>query len=225
MDEEPECDPGQKIRRQRSDTEPVEDDQYHRAQAGPYQGLPGDLRRVEERDDEHGADIVHDRERRQEDLESGWRARRHHGQRPEREGDVGGHGHRPAALGDAAAARHQVDQHRDDHAADRRRDRQRRLARGRELSREGLPFDLEADQQEEDRHQPVVDPLMNRQRQLVAGRADRDGRRPEAVVRVRPTGIGGHHGGAGTGEEQQSAGGLGLENCWKKPAEEPTMRS
>ena len=68
VDEEPECDPNQEIRRQRSNTEPVEDDQHDRADARPYQGVPGDLPRVKEGDDEHGADIVHDGERRQEYL-------------------------------------------------------------------------------------------------------------------------------------------------------------
>ena len=60
------------------------------------------------------------------------------------------------------AVRQEIDRSGDRHPADRAGDRQRRLARGRQFARQHLAFDLQPDQEKEDRHQPVVDPLMER---------------------------------------------------------------
>ena len=80
----------------------------------------------------------------------------------EREGDVGRHGNRPPSRLHAAAVRQEIDRRGDHHAADRAGDRQRCLAQGRQFAGQHLALDLQPDQQKEDRHQPVVDPLMKR---------------------------------------------------------------
>jgi hypothetical protein len=58
----------------------------------------------------------------------------------------------------------------------RPRDRQHRLARPRQLAGEQLALDLEADDEEEHRHQPVVDPQQQRFEYFECANADRDRR-------------------------------------------------
>ena len=53
----------------------------------------------------------------------------------------------------------EVDQRRDDHPADGGDRRHRRLPAVAQLAVDQLALDLQADDEEEDRHQPVVDPL------------------------------------------------------------------
>jgi hypothetical protein len=55
-----------------------------------------------------------------------------------------------------------IDRRRHRHAADRSRHRQCHLRRPRQFALDQLALDLETDQQEEDRHQPVVDPQQQR---------------------------------------------------------------
>ena len=57
----------------------------------------------------------------------------------------------------------QVAQGREHHAAQGRDTRQDTAGPGRELAVEHLALDLQADQQEEDRHQAVVDPVLDAQ--------------------------------------------------------------
>ena len=57
----------------------------------------------------------------------------------------------------------EVDQRRDEHAAECRERRQRRRPSVAELTVDELAFDLQADDEEEQRHQPAVDPLVQRE--------------------------------------------------------------
>ena len=154
--------------------------------AGHPQRAPRDLTRIEERDHQHGPHVVDDGQRREEDLESAWRAWRDERQRAEREGDVGGHRNRPPSRRHSSAVGQGIDRGGDDHAADGRRDRQRRLARRRQFAGQRLTLDLQADQEKEDGHQAVVDPLMKGERQRMPAAGDGDRRRPQAVVGVGP---------------------------------------
>ena len=61
-------------------------------------------------------------------------------------------------------------------------DRQRRLARGRQFAGQRLALDLQPDEEKEDGHQPVVDPLMKGERQHMPAAGNGDRRRPQAVV-------------------------------------------
>ena len=67
-----------------------------------------------------------------------------------------------------------VDDRRHDHAADRRDDRQHRLARLGQLADDDLALDLEPDDEEEERHQPVVDPVLERLRERPVPDLDTD---------------------------------------------------
>ena len=67
----------------------------HRRRAAEHRQR--ELARIEERDDDDRAEIVEDRERRQEDLEGGRHARAEEREHAEREGDVGRGRDRPAA--------------------------------------------------------------------------------------------------------------------------------
>ena len=126
-----------------------------------------------------GSTVVlnHDGERCQEDLESSGRPRRDQRERTEWEGDIGRHRNRPATHFDASTTGDEIDQCRDQHPTDRRDDGKRRLARRRQFADERLAFDLETDQQEEDCHERVVDPLVNGERQHMPGAVNCDGRR------------------------------------------------
>ena len=108
---------------------------------------------------------------------------------------------RPPSSGD-----HGVDGGGHDHAADGRRDRQCRLARRRQFAGKRLTLDLQADQQEEDGHQAVVDPLVKGERQPMPTTGDGDWRRPETMIGVRPWRIGHRERGARTDDEQRSGG-------------------
>jgi len=62
--------------------------------------------------------------------------------------------------------------------------------RGRQFAGERLSFDLQSDNEKEDRHERIVDPLMNGERQFVSAGGNGDRRRQKTMVRVRPPGIG-----------------------------------
>ena len=80
-----------------------------------------------------------------------------------------------------------VDQRRHHHAADGRDRRQRRLPTRRQLAAQQLALDLQADQEEEDRHQAVVDP--QQQRLVERQRADPHAEpRLQQAVRVHASG-------------------------------------
>ena len=85
---------------------------------------------------------------------------------------------RPLAAGDHG----DEDQHRHQHAAERRRDRQHRGAPLPELADHELALDLEADDEEEQRHQPVVDPVAQVVLQVEAGDLEADLEVPDVRV-------------------------------------------
>ena len=77
--------------------------------------------------------------------------------------DVRRHGNAPTVAPAPAGVERDVDERRHHHAADRGNHRQRGLARVPELAFDELAFDLEADDEEEHRHEPVVHPLPQRE--------------------------------------------------------------
>ena len=158
---------------------------------------------VEDRDDDDGAQVVDDGERRQEHLERQRHAAAERRQHAQREGDVGGGGDRPALerRGIAPVDRH-VDQRRHGHAAHRADHRQGDLRRLRQRALDDLALDLEPDQQEEERHQAVVDPEQDR---LVED--ERSQREAEADPQQAVDGVGerrvGEHEGSDRGNQQR----------------------
>jgi hypothetical protein len=104
-----------------------------------------------------------DRKRQQKGLERSRDRASQHGADADREADIRGRRYRPAAqgLGTAPVQGH-IDGGRHHEAPDRRDHRQSRLAQACEHARAGLALDLETDEQEEDRHQAVIDPMLER---------------------------------------------------------------
>ena len=100
----------------------------------------------------------------------------------ERERGVGRHRGSPAVRRRMAGVEREVDRDGHDHAADPGEQRQREAAALAQLAHVELAARLEADDEEEERHQPVVDPVPHVLRQAGAADADRQVRRPEVLV-------------------------------------------
>ena len=118
---------------------------------------------VKDGDGRDGDEVVGDGERGEEHAHARWHAVAQKRENAERERDVGGHGDRPS-LDSAAAVEECVDAGRDHHAADRREHGQERAARVLELAHAHLVFELDAHEQEEDRHKEVVHERLDRDR-------------------------------------------------------------
>ena len=109
----------------------------------------------------------------------------------DRHGDVGRHGDPPTPCARSHRVDGDVDQRGNDHAADGSDRRQRGGARITQLALDELPLDLQADDEEEDRHQPFVHPLFEVEVDRMAAERDRQMRVPQLEVgllprRVRP---------------------------------------
>ena len=142
---------------------------------------------VEDGDDRQAEQVVDDREGQQVGAHPvGQPAAARQGQRAQRERGVGGHRGAPAVRGRPPGVEGEVDRDRDDHAAEPGQERQRHPAAHPQLAHVPLAARLEADHQEEQRHQPGVDELPQAHRHPVAVRARGQRHRPEPVVAARP---------------------------------------
>ncbi len=176
------------VDRGRSDVHPFRDLETEQDHHGPAQPRERQIVGVEDGDDHDGADVVGDGEGEQEQL----RARRDpiadqghdaHGER-----DVGRHRDAPALLGGGAGVERQIDRSRNQHAAQRGDGRQGDGPRVPEFSDHELALDLETDDEEEQRHQPVVDPLDERQIDVeeVVAELDDEACLPQLGIGVAP---------------------------------------
>jgi hypothetical protein len=205
---EPEPDPEQGV-----DESPVNPDQvgHHerREEHGPdAQSAPGNLRGVEERYHQHRHDVVHDGERRQEHLEGHRDPLSEQRQYAEGEGYVGGHGDAPARDALSSQVEGQVDQGRNRGPAHGCGHGQRGAAHGGQLAHEHLAFDLQPDDQEEDRHEPVVDPMRQILGQREVGHTYRQLGMPERRIALAPRRVGPDEGRDRGGDEEYAARGL-----------------
>ena len=139
---------------------------------------------VENRDDEHRHQVVDDGQGEHENAEAAWNALAEERHAADDERNVGRHRNGPTAFPCFAVLKRQVDRNRCDHTAKRRGDGQCDLLGIAELSDDQLALDFEADDEEEDRHQPVVDPMGERVRELEAAHGDAKLVMPERVVRL-----------------------------------------
>jgi hypothetical protein len=96
-----------------------------------------------------------------------------------------------------------IDQGWDDHAAQGRHARQNAPRPAGQLAVDRLALDLQPDQQEEHRHQPVIDPVGQ------AETADIDVQGVEITVGQRR--VGDHQRQGGRAHQQQAAGGLAAQ--------------
>ena len=105
---------------------------------------------------------------------------------PEREGSVGADRDAPAPRGGLAAVEREVDQGRRDHPTERGENGRRQPTAFAQLAHVELATDLETGDEEEERHQPVVDPVAEIERKLAAADPDRERGGPDLLVARRP---------------------------------------
>ncbi len=98
-----------------------------------------------------------------------------------------------------------IDQRRHGHAADGRRYGQRRRSPAGEMPDRELAFDFEADDEEEDGQESVVDPVAQRHREVEAAEGKSGGLLPEALEARTHAGVGDDHGNERC-QQQQDAG-------------------
>ena len=151
-----------------------------------------DAVRVEDGDDGDRSDVVDDRQRQQEQREGRVDRGAEEAEDADRHGDVGGHGDAPARGTVAAGVERGVDRGRHEHPADRGDRRQRGASRLAQLALDQFALDLQPDDEEEHRHQPVVDPLPEIEIEDVPAEVDRragcsTGRRRTAATASSPT--------------------------------------
>ncbi len=181
---------------------------------------PVHRRGVEEGDHQHRGHVVDDGERGQEHLQTGRGARCDQRQDAEGEGDVGGRGHGPARPG-LRGRQQQVQRRRHHDAAQGGREGQGQLPRRRELTDQQLAFDLQADEQEEGRHQPVVHPVASGQLEWTGFGSHDQARVPQRLDGGGPRGIGQRQGNQGRGEQHDAARRFGLDELLEEQPPRP----
>ena len=119
----------------------------------------GEVVGVGERDDEERGDVVDDHQREQEHAQSRRAVAADEREDPEREGGVGSDRDAPTLRVGRTAVEREIDERGCDDAADRGDDRRRQTPPLTQFAHVELAPDLEADDEEEERHQAVVDPV------------------------------------------------------------------
>ena len=114
-----------------------------------------------------------------------------------------------ASAGPLVHHERHVDEGRDDHPAECGHRRKGRLLDGVQLADDQLALDLETDDEEEDRHQAVVDEVLQRLVEVETADRDRDVRFPELEVRVTPRRVRPDERGDRGGEQHDGARRLG----------------
>ena len=121
--------------------------------------------RVDRRDDGERDHVVDDEHGDEEDAEPLGVERSGQGQGSERERGVGRHRRAPPVLGWLTRVDDQEQGHRDEHPGDAGGQRQHGTTPLPQLADVELPPRLETDDEEEERHQPVVHPAAESERQ------------------------------------------------------------
>jgi hypothetical protein len=219
----PHHDAGQHVHARGADPDRLEHHDGGDAGADRDQPLGRDPRRVEDGDDQDRPDVVDHRERQQQHAQRWRHPPAQQRQDADREGDVGRHRHAPAAAAGAAGVERGIDDGRRQHAAHRGEQRQRRPAQVAELSLVHLAPDLEAHDEEEDRHQAVVDPEVQRPGERPGADRERGVGVPQGVIGAGPRRVGPDHRDRGGGDQRDAAGGLDRQEALDRA--EQTARS
>ncbi len=167
----------------------------HDAHAGPFRHVrgrdpdegskepaEGQVRCVEQGDHEDRSDVVGQRQGEQEEAGAARQALADECDHAEHERDVGRHRDPPSGCGVAAGVEGEVDQRRHQHPAERRQGRHGSGLAVLQRSQPNLALDLQADDEEEERHQGVVDEPGERFPVLPG----RSGREPDLGVPEHP---------------------------------------
>ncbi len=163
-------------------------------QSGHRAGQPpeADAFGVEDGDDADGQDVVHDGDAEQEQLRPGGGTAAQQRQDAHGEGDVRGHRNAPPASRFPASGHSRVGQRREHDAADGSQRGQRRGTAVTQLPHDQFPLDLQADDEEEHDHQPVVDPVPQIVDHPRLTAAEADLLLPELGVALRRRAVGPH---------------------------------
>ena len=141
---------------------------------------------VEQGDDEDAADVVEDGERRDEYDETMRDTALEQSQAADGECDVCRHRDSPASAPGPSSGERKEDRGGNRHASESSERRQQRAGRSSQLAANQLALDFETDDEEEDRHQDVVDEFSQRQTSWQRSDLDSQGRLEEFVVARRP---------------------------------------
>jgi hypothetical protein len=177
-----------------------------------------DLGGVENGDDHDCHDVVDNGKRSQEDLQPQWDAVTKESQHAEGEGDVGRHGDAPTGSSRRTPVQQAVDHGRDEHTTERGNGRQGRASGRGQLADKQLALDLQTNDEEKDRHQPVVDPMMKRHREMEMDRPERKLGRPHCVVGLTPRCVGPEQRDEGTDQQEDATEGLVVDELAQRKA-------
>ena len=182
---DPDRDREQRVERRPADPEAAEADeraeQHHRdGERREGKGLG-----VCEGDHDQHADVVGDHDGEDESTEPLGRPPACEREHPQRERGVRRHHHPPPVRRVGAAGEREVDRDWEQHSAHGGEQRRCRAASVPKLAHVELAAHLEPDHEEEDRHQPVVDPEVEVAFERPVAETEPELRRPERVV-ARP---------------------------------------
>jgi hypothetical protein len=144
-----------------------------------------DRRGVEDADHDERDDVVDDEHREHERAKAVGETRPDDREQTERERGIGRHRRAPPMRRSAPRVEGEVERDRRRSAAGSREQRQREPAALAKLPEIELPPRLETDDEEEQRHQTAVHPVAQVERDAPAVEVDRQGCRPERLVRRR----------------------------------------
>ena len=169
-----------------------------------------DVLGVDRRDHEQRHEVVDHHDREQADAEPRGPGR-HQGEYAEGEGRVRGHGGPPAARAGPAGVEGQVDRDGHEHAAGRRDQGDRHPAPLAELAHVELALGLQPDHEEEEGHQPLVDPVPEIHARCRRRRGGSRAACPRPTRMTPPGRVRPQERGDGGAEERDGAGGLRAE--------------
>ena len=143
---------------------------------------------VHHRDHQQRHDVVDDEHGEQERADPVGHVAPDHHEQAEREGGVGRHRDAPAVGAGTAGVDREVERDRHDHAEQPGRDRQQEAAAVAQVAEVDLASRLQPDDEEEERHQPAVDPGAEVAGDAVVAEPETERRRPEPLVAVAEVG-------------------------------------
>ncbi len=195
------------------DPEPAGEDQADEARRRQEEGHDVEVLRVRDADDADRDDVVEDHQGEEEHPQLGGRGRADERQGPEEERGVAADDDAPPVGRLPAGVHRQVEQGRQHQPADAGEHGQDEAAPLGELADGEVAAHLEADDEEEQRHQAVVDPVAEVHRQLRAAEADGELGVPELLVGPRPPRVRPEEGQDRGREEHRGAAGLGAQEA------------
>lgn len=215
----PERDGHQHVGRGLPDLPAAEEPEGDEAGGGNHQGHGVELLGVHRPDHAHRHDVVDHRQHEEEDPQLGRADRAHERERPEEEGGVRADDHAPAAGRLPVGREQEVEQRREEHAAEPGDQGDDDATAPGELTDRELAPHLEADHEEEQRHGAVVDPVAQVHGEPDVTDLHGHGRVPQCHVLLRQRGVGPGDGYSRGREQQARATRLGAQEGAQRAGE------